>query len=256
MPYRLKKDIVELGLTPKEATVYLCLLNLGAASTDVVAKETKLNRSTTYVQINTLIKKGLVSSFKKGKQTCFVAESPTNLERLLNQRMIELEVQRTRAAAIIPELMEQFVDEGARPAIRVFEGKEGLVSMRNEILEVKSKKFQVATSNDQLLKIFTEKELQEFSNRRSALGIFSQVLYNSSGKEDIKPLQPQELRRVSVEEFPFSADTYIYDEKVAFAAMSGHVIGVIIESQSISQTLSKVFAMAWEMAGTRTKKGK
>ena len=47
-----------------------------------LAKHAKVNRSTTYVQLESLMKVGLMSTHEEGKKTMFAPESPELLKRL------------------------------------------------------------------------------------------------------------------------------------------------------------------------------
>ena len=172
-----RQQVIDLGLPEKEADIYLALLSLGSSTIDALAKETKIKRSTVYVQLKTLLKKGLISSRKEGKIVQFVAESPNNLKRVLEQYLVEIEKKKAQAESLIPILLSQFIDKGARPAVRVFEGKEGLTNIRNEVLNMKSKEYHLVMAIDETYNIFSRKELMEFSQARMSKGITSCVLY-------------------------------------------------------------------------------
>ena len=58
----------------------------------------------------------------------------------------------------------------------------------------------------------------------------------------------REAKFVPKEKFPFSSDIAIYDNKVAISSLKGKLIGVIIESDSITKTLKSLFYLAWEAA--------
>jgi len=238
------KRLIEFGLTQKEADVYLTLLQSGDATADQLAKSSKLNRSTTYVQIKQLTDYGLVSTFKRGKKTFFSAESPNNLLRILEQRKQQITQQETQVAGLVPELLKLFGSSVDRPVVRVFEGKEGLVSMRNAILESGTKKLHAAFSFDSMLKIFTEEELMAFSNKRAAKKIESVLMYRKSG-DDIPSVPPQQIRRIKDEVFPFGADMYIYNDTVAFASTSNQIVGVSITNADIAKTMCMLYTSIW-----------
>lgn len=244
---KFKESLIKLGITDKEAGVYLVLLNEGSATADKISKLAGLNRSTTYVQIETLTKIGLVSSYKKGKKTFFAAESPMNLSRVIEAKSRTLENQKTEAALLVPELMKVFSTTGERPVIRTFEGKEGLTTMRNEMLDFKGNEMFIAFATDELYRIFTKEELMEFSNKRAKKNITSYVLYNKEG-EDMTSVPPQELRRLSKDEFPFSSDIYIYDNTVSMATTSGNIFAITIENKDVADTMRSLFQLAWQRA--------
>ena len=239
------KKLIELGLTEKEAEVYLTLLQSGDATADQLAKSSKLNRSTTYVQIKALIEYGLVSSFKRGKKTFFAAESPTNLVRILEQKKQQILVQEAEINTLVPELLKVFGSSVDRPVVRVFEGKEGLVSMRNNILESKSKFVKIAFSFDSMSKIFTNEEMMAFSNKRASKNIQSQLMYKRTG-EDIPSVPPQQILRITEEQFPFGADLYIHDDTISFASTKDQIVGVSITNADIAATVRALYDSIWK----------
>jgi sugar-specific transcriptional regulator TrmB len=244
------EKLIQLGLTEKEAEVYLSLLKGGEATADQLAKSAKLNRSTTYVQIKELSEYGLVSTFKRGKKTFYSAESPNNLDRLIEHKSSLIELQRSEVKLLIPELLKFFGSSMDRPTVRVFEGKEGLVSMRNEILESGIKNLQIAFSIDSMSKIFTVSEMMAFSNKRASKKIFSKAIYTKTDGEDIVRVPPQELRRVDIKKYPFGSDIYIYGDTVSFASTQGQVVGITIKNADIAKTMKALFDIAWEHSDT------
>ena len=68
---KLSKQLRDFGLSENEVSVYIALLQGGSDTAANIAKKAKLNRSTTYVQLDTLMNYGLASTFKKGKKTFF-----------------------------------------------------------------------------------------------------------------------------------------------------------------------------------------
>ena len=76
----LEKYLEELGLSDKEAVVYLALLQFDNAAPSQIAEKTKLNRSTVYVVLESLEKKGLASETNVGKTVHYQAAAPERLE--------------------------------------------------------------------------------------------------------------------------------------------------------------------------------
>ena len=64
----LKEQLEKIGLAEKEAKVFLASLELGSSAAQKIAKKAEINRATTYVIIEKLMKKGLMSSVEKGKR--------------------------------------------------------------------------------------------------------------------------------------------------------------------------------------------
>jgi HTH-type transcriptional regulator, sugar sensing transcriptional regulator len=241
------EPLMHLGFSEKEARVYLALLGEGASTAEHTARVAKLNRSTTYVQLDALIERKLVSTLKKSKKTLFVVEPPQNLELMHTKRIEELTHQRLKVQQVVPELTRIYAATGARPVIRPFEGREGLIQIREDVIASKEKQLFAAFSFDDLYRIFTQEELMDFSRRRAKAGITSYVLYNKEGEPAVV-VPPQELRRVAKKQFPFSSDVYIYGDTVSIASTSGHISGVTIVNREVAQTMRSLYNLAWEAA--------
>src|SRR6204780_2263188 len=150
------KELQDIGLSEKEARVYLASLELGRTTAEKLAKHAKVNRSTTYVQIESLMKKGLMSTYEEGKKTYFAPESPEYLKRIFELKKREFEVREKELNDFLPGLMRQFEGAGDRPTVRFFDGKEGIISLREEALETKEKTLYVISSNDILSDVLTK----------------------------------------------------------------------------------------------------
>src|SRR6266699_2317106 len=99
---QLISHVEELGLSNKEARVYLASLALGPSPVQKIADDSGIKRVTTYVILESLVGLGLVSQTSKGKKTYFIAEDPINLERLLDKREQEIQDQKHNFSQILP----------------------------------------------------------------------------------------------------------------------------------------------------------
>lgn len=133
-------QLINLGLTDKEAKTYLASLELGTSSIQKIAEKAKVNRATTYVIIEDLIKKGLVSSFEQGKKTYFAATHPSQLLRIVREKQVELkQAEENLEKEILPELLSIHNVAEDQPKVRFFEGKEGIEAINNEFEKIKNK---------------------------------------------------------------------------------------------------------------------
>ena len=75
----ITNQLKNLGLSDNEAKVYTAMLELGPATVLEISAKAGVNRPTTYVQVESLKKMGLVSTQTKGKKQLFIAQSPEQL---------------------------------------------------------------------------------------------------------------------------------------------------------------------------------
>ena len=249
-------ELKKIGLSDNEAKVYLALLELGSATAQQISEKASVKRPTTYVELESLMKMGVVTTFEKaGKKdgptkTLFRAEDPEYLKNII-ERQKKLSVERERALSdVLPELGKLFLAAGERPRVRFFEGVEGLKTMLGDFLKTKDKKIEAATSADDVIKIFPSHE-KNYMNLRVQKAIHSKLLYTSSKGAYLKEsdsVMLRESRFIPQEKFPFSCDMAIYENKVALSALKGDPIGIIIESKEIVDSLRSIFYLAWEAA--------
>lgn len=87
MDYR---ELTNLGLSEKEAKVYLAALELGKCPVQKISQKAGVNRATTYFIIKGMMKKGLMSSYTEGKKQFFFAEAPEKLKILFKDQELAL----------------------------------------------------------------------------------------------------------------------------------------------------------------------
>jgi sugar-specific transcriptional regulator TrmB len=244
----LSKDLVKIGLTSKEARIYLAALELGYASVMEIAKKAEVNRPTAYVILESLIKKGLISTFEKGKKRYFTAEAPDKLLELLRKEKIGLRQREEELKKLVPELKVLYDLAGEKPRVRFFEGKEGLRSIREDMLKSKIGKLDEIIPLDDVYKVLPPSPTDHRAEMaRKLKNVPARVVYTSGQGRILKPKEKLKERHfVPKDKFPFSSEINIYDNKVAVASCRGKIIGVIIESKEMADTMRYLFDLAWE----------
>ena len=74
-----KEILQEVGLNDKEAIIYFELLKEKIANASKLAKLTKINRTTVYLELENLTRKGLVSYVIKNSKRYYQAALPEKL---------------------------------------------------------------------------------------------------------------------------------------------------------------------------------
>lgn len=242
------EQLQKLGLSAKESALYLAALELGPGTAQELAQKTGLRRPTVYFTIEQLKKRGLMSSFEKGKKTFFAAESPQNLETLLNAERKTIEEGERVLTSLLPQLSGMFDATGERPRVRFFEGKEGLKAMQEDFLRTRDKKIENFFSYDNVTSVFTLEEQSAYRKRRVAKKITGRGIYTRKEGPLKEGIEMADIRWVPADTFSFSSDIVIYGSKVAMTSLKGKLMGVIIESKEIAETMRGIFELAWEGA--------
>lgn len=117
----------ELGLSNAEARIYLVLLERGQSKTGRIIDSTRLQSSTVYHVLGSLVEKGLASYILKGKVKFYQAENPEAFRLFLDEKKEKLE-------EIMPLLREKEAASQQKQSARIFEGFNGLKVAFNDIL--------------------------------------------------------------------------------------------------------------------------
>lgn len=124
----------QIGLTDKEALIYTTLLELGPQAASVVAKKTKIVRSSVFFHLENMIQKGFVKKDIKAHVQYFVAIPPEDLEALLRRNQQRVNSQINDLHQLLPQfknLQCQFLPESK---VSYFEGVEGICKMVDLVL--------------------------------------------------------------------------------------------------------------------------
>lgn len=242
----MEKELQQLGLSDKEAKTYVTFLEAGPSSVQDIAKKSGLKRPTVYFAIDQLVKRGLMSLVEKGKKRFFTAESPERLVSLIAVQKRKAQVLEEDLHKVLPGLNNLFSLTGEQPKIRFLEGKEGLKAVQEDFLKTKDKNIENIYPRDDFIKVFSESERKEYIANLRKKRIKVRTIYTSRQKNAVLIPNPSAERKfVPYEKFPFSADITIYGNKVAIGAYRGKLVGIIIESKEIAETLRLVFNLAW-----------
>src|SRR3989344_3480026 len=190
-------ELKKLGLSDKEIKVYLALLELGEAAVQKISQKSKVNRATTYVILEGLAKKSLVSEIEKEGKTLYGAQDPEFFFNLAPQK----------------------------PRVRFFEGKEGLKAIQEDILKEKNAEINEFYSSDDIHRIFDKEELNKFAQKRAAQKIKAKAFYTRAAGplESIKFTELNEIKYLSQKQYPLHVDIIIYGDKI------GLILGEFIQ---------------------------
>src|SRR3989338_4381977 len=121
----LEQSLVEIGLSVKEAGVYIALLTLGHGTVSQISRRANINRTTGYDILDSLLGKGLVNISGKEPKQEYAAESPDNLNKFISEDIKRRNDVLKKTEELIPEL-KSIHNIKDRPRAFFYEGREGL----------------------------------------------------------------------------------------------------------------------------------
>jgi len=244
----------KLGLTEKEAKVYLATLELAQDTVQNIAKKAGVNRPTAYFILEKLMKMGLVSTLEQGKKTLFIAESPRELEHILDKEIKEIEDAKTELKDTMNQLMAIYNVREGKPVVKYFEGADGLEAMDrygHNLLKRNEEILGIAPID--VLEKYFPKRREDSLKERIKQGVKSRTIYTHEKGEFATAKNKTELREgimIPRQKFPFNATIAIYPQWgiKLFYFDPVNPFGVVIESKELAYNLKLFFELAWEGA--------
>ncbi len=250
----LLNPLLKFGLSDKEATVYVALLELEVATAFEVAKYSNVNRSSAYVVLETLRKKGFVGTSEDKRVRRYVPSSPETL--LYSAKTIAKEQAQIISGieSIIPNLRALHKSTKRRPIVKVFEGQDGAKEVYWDLFSTKAKEIRTYTNPVNIFEQIPD-FYKEHDKERGKRGI-KMYMINPISENLAKlptPNKPYEVALIPESKYKFTSDMAIYANRIALASPKDN-FGIIIESQEIAEMIKISFDLAWAEAKRLEKK--
>lgn len=243
-----KENLLGLGLTPREAQVYLALLDIGHGTVTEITRRAGINRTTGYDILDTLANKGFVSISGKEPKQEYAAESPEKILDFLEEEQLASSKRLESAKQLVPQL-KTLHNVQSRPKVRYYEGIDGLREVYEDTL--KSKEDLRSLAQVDQAETALEGYFPKYYQRRAAKKIGIRAIFsNSPGAHHLKSKDAIEMRESLIlpeNDYDLKPEINVYDNKVMIASWN-EKLGIIIESQEIANAMKQLFELAWKEA--------
>lgn len=236
-----------IGLGEKSAKVYLATVGLGTTSVQEIALKTGLKRPTVYLQIDDLIKHGLIEKIKIDKKNYYRGIDPKIIESKIKNNLSNLE-------SLIPEMLSVYQNTVGKPAVQTLQGLEGVRQIYDEVAEASSLR---VWSNVGKIQSEFYKEFNKLAEKvnENGIGVKEIIADNKESRKYFKFLKrltgsTHQIKLATVE--GIENDTIIYGNCVAiFRLHELNMFVVKIEDKTIADSMRAIFDMAWKSAKIR-----
>ena len=238
--------LTKFGLSEKEAKVYLMCLRLGEATAYEIAIKTKLPRTLVYDLLERLINLTLVSVTIKEYKKYFSATEPKRLIEILEEKEnsiknIFLQLNAMKNSKLVK-----------KPIVNVYEGKEGIKAVLNDILNSNVKEFLRyggARASFDVIPFFIE----QWTKKRIKKRIKARYIYDDT-KEARKKVKKSKnlLKLVDYKFLPVELESptaiLIYSNKVVLSSWTKELFAVMIESKELAENQKRYFEKLWRIS--------
>jgi len=244
----LRGALLALGCDDKEIKLYLAAYLHGTASLTDLIVCTKLRGSTAYLVASSLIEKGLLTEDHKAYGKSLSAAEPETLMRLVSNRQRQLGRQRIELEENLGQLQAMHQTSVILPRVRTFQGASGLLTVWRDILTAKGE-ILLWSNQAAEIKLFSLAQHNQFIQERKASHLAVRVLaVNNMAGQRLQDADAENLRstKLLMPGIEFSAETYLYDHKIAMLDYNQDIIGIIIESEQLSTAHHAMFTAQWQ----------
>jgi len=239
------KALENLGLSEKEAKVYLALLELGQASAYRVAQKSGVKKPTTYVLLDELRNKELVVKMPGDKTQMFIAKSPEEFFASARHRV-------NSAVESLPEILSVMKKQN-KVRTMYFEGVDGLqqalwyemkANTDNELIGF----YAHAENMKQELYDLSWKWAEDMSQNNISVRGFvpahdSNIPYRQSDKK-----YNREMRELPYEIYSSETSMDVMGDFVRIIDLTkSSPQAIIIENERTAKMVKQIFEMMWKL---------
>ncbi len=247
----MRKELKELGLTEKEADLYVVGLKLGPATIQQLAKTSGFKRTTVYFLIERLKKLGLVNKEFKKKKKLYEMASPEKFLRIFEEEKQKIAVKERDIQEIVSGLKAIANKKEFASDIKMFEGYD----------EVARAIIDLEKSNEPAYSIYSghyfdkkdykkiKKSIAEINRMRKSYGAKSYIITDSETMifrfySEAKKDTPAEYRFLPQSvKLPSMID--VCGDKVILSSVQEESC-ILIQNKTIADMMKFMFKMIWE----------
>lgn len=239
----MNKEILrKIGLTNSEIEVYIDLLTYGDSLASEISNRVKISRTYIYDSIKTLIDKGFIAYVIKNNRKYFKALEVEKILEYLNYKTGELESQKHEVKELIKELKTFQKPSGEKPVVEIFEGKEGLKTILNDVVKTGENVIGWGAT-DKIKNYLPNWFLEKYVKEREKKKINLRQLYTQNTGV-LK--SPRAKFKAIPKEFSSPVTFGCYGNKIIIFFWSETPIIIRIKNKEIANSFKKHFEFLWK----------
>ena len=244
MSQSLESQLQKIGLNANEAKVYLASLKLGPATAQQIAAKALVSRPNTYIMIESLAKKGIMSHHMRGKKRYFTAGAPRQLLFVIEQQRAKLAEQEEAAKSIV-DALGATAKKADASSVTVYEGVESWRVIREELKGNKDvlrgivpvaqmrKSTPAPVKGDAKLDLYKGFQVRE-------------LLVTDGTDSRLQDLPKNIVDKViSPKDLPIKSQVMVFGDMVVIKNAQENELAVHIKDGEIAQTIKAIFDRIW-----------
>lgn len=238
------RHLEELGLSDKEARVYLALLPRQDTGTSNLIRAAGLHGQFVYMALERLEELGLARHVVQNGRKKFSANPPERILALVEEKKLA-------ARAVVRQLHEQFAGKHEQ-SFEVFQGDSAFVAHEFALLEAMSEGASIdiiGGAGDKYVEMLGH-EMNDYERRRIEKQVKVRYI-STSGNQNYLKIMAQQRSFFEYHVFPQAqsgVDTNIYSDRLVFNMFGSPVVSFAFVNKEISAGYKQFFEVLWNMS--------
>jgi len=234
----LNEALKHLGLTEKQAKVYVALLQMGSGSVPAISIKAGTKRPTTYLLLEELRMKGLSNMLPRAKKVIYSAQSPEQL-------LIEYREKEDLIEQKLPELMAIYNGQKEKPKVVYYQGEENVAKLWDEIFREKEVMFYGSVGQ---ITPVVYRQVEKYLNivKKEKLYVREILQADEKSIEFAKANTSENHQfKLAPKEKKLPTDNVIFGNKIGIITYKNMPMAVVIENSNVTETYRSMFEMVW-----------
>jgi len=246
----IEQILQRIGLTKNEIKVYEALLSLGESKTGEILTKSGLNSGKIYEIMDSLQKKGLVSSIVKNNVKYFTPANPRRVFDYIEDKKKDLDSQEEEFKKIIPQIISKISSASPKTKIEIFTGFNGFKTAFLKELDYYKKGVQ-AYIFGVLSYTKYEKKINDFfvnnlMPKREISGVRAKRLFDENSRKENFFAQKGSQTRYLPYQSPVGFN--VISNLTTIGIFTEEPIIISIESEEVAKSFIEQFELLWKIA--------
>ncbi|MEI6511609.1 MAG: helix-turn-helix domain-containing protein [Candidatus Uhrbacteria bacterium] len=235
--------LVSVGLTDKEARVYVALLSMSRGTASTIAERAGIKRSIAYFTLDSLVERGYAQELPGHKVKRYSAVEPARL-------LTSVQANAENLRMMLPLLRGLFQGPESKATVEIHEGKEAILPVYRMMESGRSSFYM--TNWEKLYEFFPE-ETQRWgvaaANEKNPNVTKNLIVDSSAGRDIMKKMSGNKKQsfRFLPKDRDYQMNFGISDNVLAITSFEP-MFAVVIRSEQVVAAATLLFDLAWESA--------
>jgi len=244
--------LISLGLTKIEGEIYQGLLQAGPTTVKELSEFLRMKRITTHFNVEGLIEKGLIVQTMHGARRKIMAEEPTHIQYLIEQKEKEITYMKDKLPAMLRDLKTSLLRKTGRDRVdvRYYKGGKAVNTIYQEAL--KATEIRSFVNIKQIFKLFPDNpEVFPKTILKGNLKMREIIENSPFSKKYIQKVKPHYYQ---YKFFPDSwnqdifFDYMIFHNTISIITVEGaEPIGIVIQNNNVYEHTKFIFDLIWSL---------